>query len=316
MTSKFISCLILAMMLARSGIVRGQEPVFSGPQVGEKLPPLAASGLTGELAGKSFEVLDKVDNKPALVIFFHNLTRPAFGMTRALAKFAETKKEAGLQTFVIFLTDDPTKTENWAANLPKQMPAGPTYCISTDGIEGPGAYGLNRNVILTVLVAKDGLVTFNSALVQPQLQADGPKILQAVVDVTGGGKVPDVKELEDAQKSMKGNSRARNTDGRQEDPKFTELLRQVINKSADEAAVKKAAANVEAYVAEHEKARSELARISATIVGSGKITNYGTPAAQEIIRQWAEKYRETNEPQADQPKPKETRSKDDNAKNR
>ena len=304
----------LALILVHSNHIQGQEAIFSGPQIGEKLPPLPASGLTGELAGKSFDVLEKIQRKPVLMIFFHSLTRPAFGMTRALTKFAESKKEAGMQTFVIFLTDDPTKTENWASILPKQMPAGPTYCISTDGIEGPGAYGLNRNVILTVLVAKDGVVTSNTALVQPQLQADGPKILQAIVDVSGGGKVPNVAELEDLQMAKNANNRTRNADRKQEDPKFTELLRQVINRTADEATVKKAATNVEAYVAEHEQARAELARICSTIVGSGKVANYGTAAAQDVIRQWAVKYGGAKKLPSEESKSDKTRPSDNEPK--
>ena len=37
-------------------------------------------------------------------------------------------------------------------------------------------------------------------------------------------------------------------------------------------------------------ARKEIARISKTIVNSGKLENYGTPRCQEILRKWAEKY--------------------------
>ncbi len=301
MTSKSVRSLFIALFVLSGAFVQtfvhGQEPIFSGPQVGEKLPQLPAKGLTGEQKGHPFEVLEKIENRPALLVFFHSLTRPAFGMTRALAKFAETKEEAGLQTFVIFLTDDPTATEKWSAILPKQMPSGPTYCISTDGIEGPGAYGLNRNMILTILVAKQGIVTANSALAQPQLQVDGPSILQAIVDATGGGSVPSIAELEQSQMAMNPNMRSRNAAPKQDDPQFTALLRKVINKQADEATVKKAAADVEAYVAEHEFARAELARISTTIVGSDKLANYGTAAAQEILRQWAKKYGDADKQQ-------------------
>ena len=53
----------------------------------------------------------------------------------------------------------------------------------------PGAYGLNRNVTLTILVGKDNRVTANFALVQPSLQADVPKVLGEVVKLIGG-KVP------------------------------------------------------------------------------------------------------------------------------
>ncbi len=285
-------------------LASAQELVFSGPQAGEKLPPLPAKGLMGELAGKNFDVLELIQNKPTLLIFVHSVTRPGFGMTRALSKYAESKKKDGLLTVIIFLTDDPTKTEKWAEILPRQMPAGPTYCISPDGLEGPGAYGLNRNVILTVLVAKEGVVTANSALVQPQLQADGPAILRAIVDATGGGKVPAIEDLEDQRTAMPQRMRAGVAGVEYDDAQLVELLRKVINKQASEESVKQGAAEVEAYVEKNEQARQDLARRITTIVNSDKLGNYGTPAAQEVLKRWAKTYGEkkSDDPEKDEPK--------------
>ena len=100
-----------------------------------------------------------------------------------------------MHTGVAFLTADATDTKNWIKRavgaLPKNVPLG----IAEGGQEGPGAYGLNRNVAITILVAKEGKVVANFALVQPSLQADGPKILKEIVDVLGGGKVPSIEEL-------------------------------------------------------------------------------------------------------------------------
>ena len=39
--------------------------------------------------------------------------------------------------------------------------------VSVDGLEGPGAYGLNKEMELTVIVAKDNIVTANFALLDP-----------------------------------------------------------------------------------------------------------------------------------------------------
>ena len=50
--------------------------------------------------------------------------------------------------------------------------------ISPDGREGPGSYGLNRNVAQTVLIAKDGKVLHNFAFTQPMVYAD-PHVLSA-----------------------------------------------------------------------------------------------------------------------------------------
>ena len=44
------------------------------------------------------------------------------------------------------------------------------------------------------------------------------------------------------------------------------------------------------FVAKSEAARKELGRIGRTIVDSGKLKDYGTPPAQELLKKWAEKY--------------------------
>jgi hypothetical protein len=276
-----------------------QETVFSGPQVGEKLVPFKAQGAIGELAGKEFDVVGEADGKPLLLIFFHARTRPAFGLTKAVTEFAATKAKTGLQCCVIFLTDDLTETQKWMGIVNRQLTKGVRYGISLDGLDGPGAYGLNRNVTLTVLVGKEGKVTANFALVQPQLQADGPKILQAIMDVTGGGKAPAIEELVGDQTSARQRMANRPAaGGRQGDPKLTGLLRAVIDKQATAEQVAEAAAKVEAYVDENDFARKEIGRIATTIVNSDKITNYGTPAAQDMLRAWRKKYGEPDQPES------------------
>lgn len=69
-----------------------------------------------------------------------------------------------------------------------------TVGVSPDGLEGPGKYGLNSKVELTILMAKEGKVTANFALVQPSVN-DTPAVAEAIVKQVGG-KAPTLKELE------------------------------------------------------------------------------------------------------------------------
>ena len=79
-------------------------------------------------------------------------------------------------------------------------------------------------------------------------------------------------------------------DKKKDDPQLSRLLRAMIRKQASDEEVSRAAAAIEEYVAENEAARRQIGRIANTIVSSGKISNYGTEAAQEVIRDWAKKY--------------------------
>ncbi|MGY8767142.1 MAG: hypothetical protein ACKVH8_01760 [Pirellulales bacterium] len=292
----------IALLLIVSFNAMGKEtPFFSGPQVGEKLPPFQIKGVFGENAGKEINVIEDADGKPILLIFFHAKTRIAFNLTNTMMKFAATKSKAGLTSCVVFLTDDLPTTETWMKAVKKHLPEGVIFGITQDGIEGPGAYGLNRNVSLTILVGNENKVTSNFALLQPSTQVDGPKILKAVVDVTGG-KVPTITSLEG--KKYTGRTPAPARAANQTDPDLGNLLRAVINKQATKQQVAKAVAAVEKYVADNPKVKPQIARISTTIVNSDKLSNYGTPAAQEALKSWKKKYGEPKrEPKSDSDEP-------------
>lgn len=176
-----------------------QEKIFSGPQPGEKLPTFKVRGHWGDDAGKELDFVKQAAGKPIVLIFIPaDFNRPNFMMTRTLSAYTMTRAKDGLHTGVILLADNPTEAEEhlkrWGHALTREAPLG----ISLDGREGPGSYGLNRNVNLTILVGKDRKVTASFALVQPSVQADLPKILEEVAKVAGGpvAKIEDLPGLQ------------------------------------------------------------------------------------------------------------------------
>jgi hypothetical protein len=168
---------------------------FSGPQVGEKLTALKVRLLAGDKAGEELDLVEQAAGKPLVLLFVHEVNRPSIGLARTILTHAAQHKADGLHAALVFLSDDATKTEEFvkraAHALPQNVPVG----VSTDGAEGPGAYGLNRKVTVTALVAKGNTVTANFALVQPSLQADGPKIAEAIA-AAGGFEPATLADLE------------------------------------------------------------------------------------------------------------------------
>jgi hypothetical protein len=267
------------------------EPVFSGPQLGEAVTPFEMTAVVGAEVGSSVDLVTQAGQGPQLLIFVHEKTRPAFGLMNALCRFCEqTQKDRKLTHGVTFLSADPTETETWlkrvVRNLPQQTPIG----YSPEGQEGPGAWGLNRNVAMTVIVANEGKVVANFALVQPSIAQDGPKILKAVVEATGGGDVPDISKFSNRMRSQP--QRPMQNDG--PDESLRAILRPVLNKEATEDQVTKAAAAVEAYARENPAARKQIGIITNRIIDAGRLEAYGTPKAQEFLKQWAEKWGEKN----------------------
>lgn len=275
---------------------RADDPVFSGPQVGEKLPAFKVRGVFDDDAGKELDFVSQANGKPIVLIFVHDVNRPSMGLTRVLSAYTVSRAKDGLATGVVWLDDDATAAENALKRMRHALTPKAPIGISLDGREGPGSYGLNRNITLTILVGKEGQVTANFPLIQPSLQADLPKILEQIVRVAGG-KVPKLEEIEGVGEMMRAQSR-------EADPNLRGLLTPVIRKDATPEAVDKAAKALEDYVAKNEATRKEVGRIANTIIDGGKLSNYGTERAQEYLRKWAKEYGPPKDPPKDKEPPK------------
>jgi hypothetical protein len=278
----------IALSLALVGSLYADEKVFSGPQVGEKLPSFKIRGAFDDDAGKDLDFVAKANGKPIVLIFVHDVNRQSIGMVRILSQYTVSRAKEGLNTGIVWLDDDATEAESTLKRIRHALAPGAPTGISVDGREGPGSYGLNRNVMLTILVGKEGKVTANFALVQPSLQVDLPKILQSVVAVAGG-KAPKLEELEGMRAMM------RNQPGRVEPAEgqvanLRPLLAPVIRRDASDEQVDAAAKKVEERIEKDEAVRKEVGRIATTIVDSGKLANYGTSRAQEHLKKWAKEY--------------------------
>lgn len=271
---------LVLLLLTSIVSLAADEEIFSGPQVDEKLVPFKIRGILGEGAGEEIDLVAQADGKPVVIFFVHEVTRPSVGLTRMIMDYAALRAKDGLHGGVVFLSDDPTDTENWMKRASHALPKGMAVGISSDGREGPGAYGLNRNVAVTVLVAKENKITANYALVQPSIQADAPKIAKSIVDVLGGGAVPTLAEL-----GARGYSRAVASD-----PKLDALLRKMIQKTATPDDVKQAAEAIESYIADKKPLQADIGSRASRIVNSGKLENYGTAPAHEQLKAWAKKY--------------------------
>ena len=273
-----LSLLLGAGALVMASAVLADEPeVLSGPQPGEKLTPFTVRGVFGDASGTNIELAPDDHRGPTVLVFIHQTTRPALAISRLISKFSASRVEYKLQAAVIFLTDDVNATETWMHSAEKALPAEAAVGISPDGIEGPAAYQLNQKAALTVLVANDQKVTANFALLDPDVSMDLPEILQAIAEVTGGGEVPPIEVLTGDGGRLGGNG-------------VRALLAPLLDKEASVAEVQKAAERLEQEMTERERLRRRVGSVCKAIVESGRIEDYGTPAAQEYLKNWAEKY--------------------------
>ncbi|MBI1310152.1 hypothetical protein GC176_02505 [bacterium] len=289
-----VSVLTCIVLLTRGNAVSADdEKVFSGPQPGERVPPLTVRNVFEEPA-VDLDPVANAKNGPLLLIFVHKRERPAFGLTNTLLRYALTRKKDGLTSAAVFLTGDLTETAGWMRRIRNYFPSEATVTVSPDGIEGPGSFGLNREVTLTVLIARENRVLANFALIQPSLQADGPKIAKSLVDVLGGGDVPDLAKFsgQRMQDDTGRNAGSRNPAGRgnEPDPHLAGLLRQLIQKDATAEKVASVAKELNAYLDKNKAARKRVGEIASRIIDAGKLENYGTKPAQEHLKSWAKQF--------------------------
>jgi hypothetical protein len=278
-----------AICVALVAFASAEDKVFSGPQVGEKLGSFTVRGVFDDLAGKELDLVKQADGKPLLLVFVHELNRPSLAAVRAVMGYAAPKaKEGKLTAGLVMLSGDTTATEELLKRASGALPKDVPITISPDGLEGPGAYGLNRKMTLTVLVAKENKVTANFALVQPSAQADAPKVAAAVAEVLGL-KPPTAKEL-----GVEGEATAARPKAKAggQDPNLGPLLRAVIRRDASKEEVDEAAKKVVEYIEKNAEAAAQVGDIAKRLVDGGKLGDYGTPPAQEHIRAWAKKYGE------------------------
>lgn len=164
-----------------------EKQVFSGPQPGEELPPLSATSVWGESEGKSIDVLRLAGDRPHVLLLMDDNgvgLRGMYGFTR-LADQVARRANADLQVSVVFLSDDPATVTRFAENVGGGLGDKlDVLAISPDGRDGPGAYGLNRNVSQTILFAKGGVVQHNFVFLQGMLYPD-PHVLGALAAAVG-----------------------------------------------------------------------------------------------------------------------------------
>ncbi|MEQ1825526.1 MAG: hypothetical protein ABL921_06250 [Pirellula sp.] len=262
----------------------GQDKVFSGPQVGEPLVPFKVRGVYDQDAGREIDFVSEANGKAIVLVFVHELNRQSIGFTRSLTQYTRDRAKDGLTTGVVWLDDDATEAEITLKRIKHGFAEKVPIGISVDGREGPGAYGLNRKVMLTILVGKENKVTGNYALVQPSLQSDLIPIVEKVVSHVGGS-VPKLETLIGTNANERMQPKAATSV-----PDLRPYIAPVISRAATQEDVARAAKVVVEFVEKNEGAKTELGRIATTIVNSGRLETYGTPAAQEYLAKWAKEY--------------------------
>jgi hypothetical protein len=251
-----MSVLALAALLATAGVP-------SGPQVGDKLGDFKVHGVSGPEAGKEFMFLSQVKDKPALLIFVHKITRPGLQFLRPVDDYAS--KEEKLAAHIVWLTGDKgdkDETEKFLDRAKNSLNLQTPVGICLDGNEGPAAYGLNDMVAITVLIAKEGKVVSNFALVDPN--GNDARPVNAALAKALGKEAP--------------------KDEAQAKTELQPLLRRLLAQDIDEAGVTRVVAALKKWTGDDAQRRQQLQRAAQRVLSQ----DVGTDAARQALKKLTE----------------------------
>jgi len=180
--------LLIPLLTAASLLAADKEKVFSGPQKGEKTTPFEVRSLTAKGPGEKRDPIKAAADRPVALIFLHALERSMVPLMRVIDQYGVDQK-AKLNTEFIFLIDDPIRGDQRLPRVINSIKTRARVGYSVDGIEGPGNYGLNKECLMTIVLAKEGKVTANFALVQPGI-ADATGIIAAMARLADDNNPP------------------------------------------------------------------------------------------------------------------------------
>jgi len=264
--------------------------LFSGPQKDEPLPELSALPLLGDSA-EPVVVVPSEKEALQLIVFMHQRTRPGFALLRGLATYSKQLGDK-IDSSVVFLTDEVGETKQWSVNARQAIPEGARMLVSNDGIEGPGTWGLNRNVTMTVVLGQAGKTVGNFALVQPSAADDLKQISIAIANEL---KIdpPSQRQLSNwlGQRQMQA--------GNQPTVDIRPLLAPVIQKTATPEKVEAAAQKVIARAEKDAAFKVAVGDACRRIVSGGVLQNYGTAPAQAYLQTWADTFKSDEKGEAE-----------------
>ncbi|QOV90589.1 hypothetical protein [Humisphaera borealis] len=281
------------------------DPVFSGPQAGEKVSPFKIVDFVGGNAGKEREVVAAADETPVTIIFVHGIERSILPLLTTLDEYGHRRRET-LRMVIVLLSGDRADAEKRLPAVNGSIKLHTPMALSVDGAEGPGNYGLNKACLMTVLVASKNIATANFALIQPGI-ADAPTVIKAMAAASGDGNPPTPEALQAERAKRTGAIGGMRRGATQPavsqpasgpttkpaavhlpgaaptDEKLMGLLRSFIQRANDDARVDQVVKEVEAYVKDDSALKKQAIDGWVRVLHLKYGTDYAQKAGKDLV---------------------------------
>jgi len=179
---------VISFFIVGPAVARADELV-SGPKVGEVVKGFEVDVATGDDAGKTLDLLKPLNDKPVLVIFVSEMTRPGFGLLKLLDKYGRLRQPEGLEVLIVRVTDDAAAAARQSKVHFDQYDIKSTAGVARGGKTGPPNYGLHEDAQMTILlIDKEHKVLMNKASRAPERQ-DFDDVRKAIDKLLGPSPV-------------------------------------------------------------------------------------------------------------------------------
>lgn len=302
--------ILLAAALAAGavpvGTTNGQEvekvgTPSSGVQIGSRLVPWKMRASIGPSTGKVIDLVERVGDAPAVLIFLRDLDRQSIAIARLVSRYAAAHRSDGLCAAVILLTDDVPKGDAALKRIQHALiPSVPTG-VSLEGKTGPEAFGLDGQAAVTILVAKDQKVVACYAIERSDVATHVPPVIASIAELIEAAPL-DLQDLLKQEPAMlRSDGEVRVSSGKPAIPaepaqnlaidaslQLRPWIRRLTQTDASDEQVEQAAKAIADLSEKNQAIRDEVRRIASNLVRSGKLESVGNQRSRELFLQWAD----------------------------
>ena len=157
------------------------DPVYSGPQPGEQLRGFPVTPPTRTGRDEDFDPVALAAGKPHFLMFVDDMDLGEDISAWAKVREIHQNSRTGLAATAVILGHEPP-TGSFFNLLKRMFQIG----YAPEGRDGPGAYGLDRNIRMTILIADaKGKVLYNFPYREAPVDFPDPAVMGALAEVVG-----------------------------------------------------------------------------------------------------------------------------------